>query len=239
MWSIVAVVIWFLGTWKFYPFGLGVLLLPVLRLRRGWIVLATYSAASAAFMAYYWGAFTKSSSTYAGFVVLGDFPAVGRLPITARMIVEGSFLHGATLSNLLVGGLAIVAVCWGVVMGRRMGTVAEPLAYEAMLASAGAVIFLGTVFVAGFGFAYKVVFLLLMLPLIAQAQRIGSPFLLYSALVSTILVLIPSLIGYSILLTSLASIIAASIGLGASVVILLRQVRPHSALLSASLAQNA
>ena len=139
------------------------------------------------------------------------------------------------MANVIVYALVIAAITWGVLVGRRLSGVARN---EAMLAGAGAVIFLGTIVVGGFGFAYKVAFLLLMLPLMAIAAQVGSRFLLYSSLIATILILIPSTIAYSTLLTSMAGIIAASIGLGASVVVLLRYVWPQNLLLSADLAQK-
>ena len=234
VWAAIAALIWILGTWKYYPFGLGILLLPALKLKRGWIILLVFLIAAAAFMAVFWSDFIQNSNTYAGFTVIQDFPAVSRLAITTRM-VGGSGLATALMANVIVYALVIAAITWGVLVGRRLSGVARN---EAMLAGAGAVIFLGTIVVGGFGFAYKVAFLLLMLPLMAIAAQVGSKFLLYSSLVGTILILIPSTIAYSTLLTSLAGIIAASIGLGASVVVLLRYVWPQNLLLSADLAQK-
>jgi hypothetical protein len=50
-------------------------------------------------------------------------------------------------------------------------------------------------------------------------------FLLYTSIVTLLLVSIPLIVGYSILLTSMAGILAASIGLGASLTVMLRWLR--------------
>ena len=42
-WVVGAMLIWIVGTWKYYPFALGLMLLPALRIRRGWIVVVGFA----------------------------------------------------------------------------------------------------------------------------------------------------------------------------------------------------
>ncbi len=166
--------------------------------------------AVAAFLALNWTEFTSSSADNSRALILYDFPAMGRLPIVSRMVTEFSLEAQPILGNLLVAALALAGVAWGVAFARNLpGNPVQP----AMLGSAGSTVFLASVLVAGFGFAYKAAFLLLLLPLMSLPRRPRQHFLLYTSLVTMLLVSIPLIVGYSILLTSLAGILAASIGL--------------------------
>lgn len=224
VWALLAAAFWVVGTWKYYPFALGLMLVPVLRQRRGWMVLAGYAAATAAFLAANWAQFTAGPADNSRALVLDDFPALGRLPIIARTVPEFSLDAQPLLGNLLVVLLALAGAAWGVAFARRLpGLPVIP----AMLGSAGSAVFLASVLVAGFGFAYKAAFLLLIVPLLARPLHPRDRFLLYTSLVTLLLITIPLIVGYSILLTSLAGILAASIGAGASLTVLWRWLR-HS-----------
>lgn len=224
VWALIAAAIWVMGTWKYYPFALGLLLLPLLRRRHGWTVLVGFSAATAAFMLANWSQFASSSADNSRALILYDFPALGRLPIVARMVTEFSLTAQPLLGNVLVLLLSLSGIAWGLAFGRRLrGTPLQP----AMLASTGSAVFLASVLIAGFGFAYKAAFLLLIVPLMALPRRPRDRFLLYTSIVTLLLVCVPLIVGYSILLTSLAGILAAAIGLGASLSVLWRWLR-HS-----------
>jgi hypothetical protein len=226
VWSALAATIWLMGTWKYYPFALGLLLIPVLRVRRGWLVLTGFAAAAAAFLVINWTEFASSSADNSRALILYDFPALGRLPIISRMVTDFSLAEQPLVANLLVAALAVAGAAWGVLYARRLtGT---PV-HEAMLASTGSAVFLASVLVAGFGFAYKAAFLLLLVPLMVRGGRSSQRFLLYTSMVCVLLVAVPLIVGYSILLTSLAGILAASIGLGASLSVLARVVLPTRA----------
>lgn len=230
IWSVVATLIWVMGTWKYYPFALGLLLVPVVRIRRGWLVLAGFASATIVFLALNWAEFASSSADNSRALVLNDFPALGRLPILSRMVPDFSLQDQPIGANLMVGALALAGVIWGVSFARRLP--GRPVR-SAMLASAGSSVFLASVLVAGFGFAYKAAFLLLIVPLMALPRRSHTRFLTYTSLVTLLLVSIPLIVGYSILLTSLAGILAASVGLGASLTVLARDVlTPRNAVTS-------
>ncbi len=79
--------------------------------------------------------------------------------------------------------------------------------------------------IAGFGFAYKAAFLLMAVPLLSLPRN-GSPrFALYTSIVALTLVGLTLIVGYSILLTSLAGLIASAIGMGAATTLTLKYLR--------------
>ena len=213
---------WIVGTWKYYPFALGLLLLPLIRIHRGWTVITGFAAAALAFFVFQWEAFSSSVSDNSEALILYDFPALGRLPVISRMTDQFDFQNQPLAANLIVGLLALAAAWWGVTFARRLPRV--PL-YTGMLGSAGSTLFLASVLVAGFGFAYKAAFLLLLVPLFALPNRSQHRFLLYTSVVALLLIAIPLIVAYSILLTSLAGITVASMGLGASLTVLRRHLR--------------
>jgi len=224
VWSLIALLAWLVGTWKYYPFALGILLLPLLRIPRGWTVLTAFAAATFAFLAFQWRAFSSSISDNSEALILYDFPAMGRLPIISRMTEQFEFNNQPLEASLLVILLAVTAIWWGWNFGRTLPR--APL-YTGMLASTGSLLFLASVLIAGFGFGYKAAFLLLLVPLFALPSRTPNRFMLYSSVVGLLLIAIPLIVAYSILLTSLAGITAAAMGLGASLSILWRNLGPR------------
>ena len=222
VWAAIALMAWIVGTWKYYPFALGLLLLPLIRIRRGWAVLAGFAAATAAFFVIQWESFSSSISDNSEALILYDFPALGRLPVISRMTEQFDFQDQPLLANLIVVLLALAAVWWGSTFARRLPRV--PL-YTGMLGSTGSTLFLASVLIAGFGFAYKAAFLLLLVPLFALPTRSQHRFLLYTSVVALLLIAIPLIVAYSILLTSVAGIMVASMGLGASLTVLWRHLK--------------
>ena len=211
-WSALALWIWWLGTWKFYPFALGVLLLPVLLIKRGWLILVAYAIALVIFIILQW------ESTLSGFranevnVYIADFPAFGRTPIVARMGDGYDPSSLLALPNLLVFALALSAFAWGVMFAKSLK--ARDLS-KGMLALGGSGMFLANVLAGGFGFSYKGPFLLLAVPLLALGLASKNKFVLYSAITSMLLIALSLVLSYSILLTSLASILVSSLAAGA------------------------
>jgi hypothetical protein len=90
-----------------------------------------------------------------------------------------------------------------------------------MLAIGGSSIYLAAVLVAGFGWGYKAVFLLLCVPLIALASP-RTRILAFSSVAVLILIGIQSVVVWNTLLASSAGIIAASFAFGAAGVQLAR-----------------
>ena len=217
-WSLAAAVIWFLGTWKYYPFAMGLMLLPVLRLRRGWTVLAGYAIASSAFMIIAWDNFRFSTQSNTDMVDIRDFVTLGRLPVVVRML-GGEVGTGIHVPDVLVFAVAIAAVAWGVAVGL---SVRRSLVHPAMLAVAGSAMFLAPVLVAGFGFAYKAPLLLLCVPLVAALTRSARPIVVASSVAVLALIAIVSFVVVNTMLATLAGVIAASFALGMSLVLLVR-----------------
>jgi hypothetical protein len=220
-WSLAAAVIWFLGTWKYYPFAMGLMLLPVLRLRRGWTVLAGYAIASTAFMLIAWDNFQFSTQSNNNMVDIRDWVTLGRLPVVVRML-GGEVGTGIHLQDVVVFALAIAAIGWGVAVGL---VVRRRLVHPAMLAVAGSSMFLAPVLVAGFGFAYKAPLLLLCVPLVAALTRSSRTVVVASSVAVLALIAIVSFIVNNTMLATLAGVIAASFALGLSLVLLVRCLR--------------
>ncbi len=94
-WIVAAVLIWIVGTWKYYPFALGLMLIPVLQVRRGWIVLCGFAAASLGYVVLTWSNFQFSSQSNSNMIDFGDFVVLGRTPVAARMLTLGDFMFFA------------------------------------------------------------------------------------------------------------------------------------------------
>jgi len=221
-WSLAAAILWLMGTWKYYPFAMGLMLIPALRIKRGWIVLGSFAVASAGFMLLTWENFRFSASANAGMVDVRDFVVLGRIPIVARMLdaaPAGDSLQGG---DFLVFALVVLAVLWGAVVGI---SVPRPRVEEAMLAIAGSSLFLISIVMSGFGYAYKACFLLLAVPMLSRLGARQSRAALYSSLVMLLLVGICSIVVWNTTLATLAGVIAAAFAFGASAAIIIRSLR--------------
>ena len=221
-WWVAAALIWVLGTWKYYPFAMGLMLIPALRLRRGWTVVAGFAAASVLFLALTWDTFRFSAQSNTNMIDMGDFVVLGRVPVVARMLGTVVGAGGVQLGDALVFLLALVAVAWGVCVGlsyRRLSVA------PAMLASSGGALFLASVVLAGFGWGYKAAFLLLGVPLASWLTRSARSFLVPSGIVVLSLIAIDAVVVWNTVLATLAGVVAAGFLLGAGVTVLLRSVR--------------
>ena len=230
-WSVLAALIWLMGTWKYYPFAMGLMLLPLLWIRRGWIVLSAWVIASGAFVLLTWTNFKFSTQSNANMTDIGDYVVLGRVPVVARMLHAEFPTHGVQTGDLLIALLALLALAWGAAIGlgllRRSGVVSG---HHSMLAAAGSAVFLASVLVAGFGYAYKAAFLLLCVPLVAGlVYRIGRAYV-FAGLTSLALIGVCSIVVWNTLLASLAGITAASFALGLSLMLMLWRSRGGKAL---------
>lgn len=222
-WALAAMVFWLLGTWKYYPFAMGLMLLPVLRLRRGWTVIAGYAAAVLAFMALTWDNFRFSTQSNENMIDFGDFVVLGRVPVVARMLGTVLGAEGIQAGDAVVLLLALAAFGWGVAVALSTG---RRLVHPAMLAGAGSAMFLASVLVAGFGYGYKATFLLLGVPLVAALTRDRRPAVVSSSAAILILLAITAVVVWNTVLVTLAGVIVAGFCLGLSTVLLLRFVAP-------------
>lgn len=221
-WSVAAAVIWLLGTWKYYPFAMGLMLIPVLRLRRGWLVLAGFAAAVLVFMAANWDAFRFSSQSNTNMIDYGDFVVLGRVPVVARMLGSVVGAEGLQGGDLLLYGVVLAAVVWGAAVALSTKRV---LVHPAMLAVAGSTLLLASVLVAGFGWGYKAVFLLLCVPLVSALTRSSTRIVTSSSLAVLILLAITAVVVWNTVLATLAALVVAGFSLGLSGVLLVRAVR--------------
>lgn len=216
-WSAFAAFIFIAGAIKYYPFAAALALLPALRLRRGWIVLAGFATATAAYLLLIRDQLARASEYNAlDVTILYDFPAYGRLIVLDRL---GGGVAGAPLwyvGTALLLFLVISAAGWG----WRWSSLEQPVGAPTLaLTLGGSAAFLAAVFVSGFGYMYKGPFLLLTVPLIAgTAARIGQS-RNRAALFGTLFVLVNLVytmtVAYSSLLTTLAGLIVAGFALGA------------------------
>ncbi len=220
-WYLAAVAIWLLGTWKYYPFAMGLMLVPALRIRRGWTVIVAFAIASLAFVVLTWENLRFSLQSNDNMTEIGDYVVLGRIPIVARMVDAVFPAEGWQAGDLLVLLAALLAAAWGVAFALSLRRV--PV-HDAMLAAAGSALFLSSVLIAGFGWAYKAAFLLLAVPLLARPARPRSPVMLYSSLVMLSLVAVNSIVVWNTLLASIAGIVAGAFALGASVTAIGRHV---------------
>ena len=216
-WSLVALMIWLIGTWKYYPFVMGLLLIPVLRLRRGWIVLSVWALASLSFVLLTWGNFKFSMQSNSNMTDIADAWVLGRVPVVARMFGSEFPLAGIQFGDVLLGTMALLAAIWGVAAGQRIRiSVNADLVGKSMLSISGSSLFLASVLVGGFGWAYKAAFLLLCIPLAARCLASSDRFLIVTGVLVLALTTICSIVVWNTLLASLSGIVAASVAFGVS-----------------------
>ncbi|MDE0974635.1 MAG: hypothetical protein OSA11_06035 [Candidatus Nanopelagicales bacterium] len=209
-WVVAAMLIWIVGTWKYYPFALGLMLLPALRIKRGWIVVVGFGMASLAYVIATWANFQFSAQANSSMVDYGDFVVLGRIPVAARMLEYGDVLFFV---------LAVTALTWGFLVGRsvmRLGRFPYKKMSCAMLAAGGSALYLVSVLISGFGYGYKAVFLLLAIPLLSL--WVGSPTrsIAASSLLVIIFVAIESFVVWNTVLATTVGIVAAAFSLGAA-----------------------
>ena len=218
MWLLAALAFWILGTWKYYPFAMGVGLLLALGVRRGWTIVVGYLLASLAFVALTWNSFLLSQQGNQPYV--DDYIMLGRIPVVARMVDAVFPPSGWQMGDVFIFVLAISACAWGFVASRNLiVSSVRPI----FLGSIGSALYLGSILVAGFGFAYKSVFLLLCVPLLSIPAAFRTRARIYSFTVSLVLVVIGSVVVWNTVLASLAGIIAGSFAFGSSLSIMLKR----------------
>lgn len=227
VWFAAAALYWLMGTWKYYPFVMGVALLPVLRIRRGWTVIVAYGAASFGFVLLTWNKFVFSASTNAGMVDFGDWAVLGRIPLVARMLDAQPGAEGLQAMDVPVIVMTLLAIAWGVAAGAVLTARRASLA---ALALGGAALYLSSVFVSGFGYGYKAAFLLAGVPLVSvmlmKAADRRTRAVAGSAVAVLILLAVQSVIMWNTVLATQSGLIAGGFMLGAGGAIVVRSVWP-------------
>lgn len=213
-WWLAAAAIWVVGTWKYYPFVLGLLLLPALRLRRGWTVVAGFLVASIGFVLVTWSNFRFSSSSNSAMIEYGDYVVLGRVPVVARMLGSQVPSTGVQVGDLLIVGLVLASFVWGWFAAREAGKRNVGLS---ALALGGSALFLASVVIAGFGYAYKATFLLLAVPAVSLLLERRSRTLTAAGVIVILLIGVQSVVVWNTVLATLAGVVAAGFaaGLGA------------------------
>jgi hypothetical protein len=208
-WSLAAAGIWAVGTWKYYPFVLAVLLLPALRLRRGWVVLAGFATATTLFFALTWKNVLLSLAASSGMADLGDYVVLGRIPVVARLPDAWGF------GDVLFASICVSAVAWGVLLGQSKHVVRSRDLVQVWvpLAFSGGLLYLSSVALTGFAYGYKAAFLVLLVPSIRWGPR-ASRTVLWSNLVAVALLSLSFVVVWNTVLATLAGIAVSSMAVG-------------------------
>ena len=148
---------------------------------------------------------------------VGDYVVLGRVPVVSRMFGSVFPSQGIQFGDVLVFLLALCAVLWGVCIAIQFARrIKIPAVHESMLGAAGSGLFLASVLVGGFGWAYKAAFLLLGVPLLSWLVMQKNRQAIFAGVAGLALTAVCSIVVWNTLLASLAGIIAASIVAGLS-----------------------
>jgi hypothetical protein len=198
-----------MGTWKYYPFVLAVLLLPTLRLRRGWVVIAGFVSATILFFVFTWNNVLLSLAASSGMADLGDYVVLGRIPAVARLPEAWGF------GDVPFGAICAAAIAWGVFLGRvKMPVTRSPrIPVWVLLALAGSLLYLSSVALTGFAYGYKAAFLVLLIPGLRMRPHLPR-IAVWSTLVAIALLVISFVVVWNTVLATLAGVMAASLVLG-------------------------
>jgi hypothetical protein len=221
-WWIAAAAIWVVGTWKYYPFVLGVMLLPALRLQRGWTVIAGFLAASFGFVLITWTNFQFSSSSNSAMIDYGDYVVLGRVPVVARMLGSSAPVSSLQWGDVLLVALAVAAAVWGFAIGVSARRNRPDLG---MLAVGGSALYLASVLIAGFGYGYKAAFLLLVVPLASVLVGDKRRAFVFAGLTVVLLVGIESVVVWNTVLVTVAGLVAGGFGAGLGLAMIARTLR--------------
>lgn len=167
-WIFAAVAIWILGTWKYYPFALGLVLLPVIRKPRGWLVLAGFATATAVYVVLVLDRFTQAQQDNADrSALIGS--GLGRDSIARLM----SGMDQAPIWALaLVLLAALSAAMWGYVTAGASRSM--PFSYS-VLALVGGLMVAVPMIASGFGHQYKAALLVLAVPALSRLRSRSTP----------------------------------------------------------------
>lgn len=213
-WSLAAVPIWVAGAWKYYPFALVLALLPVLRLRRGWVLIAAFLTSAAAYLLITRDHVLSSMGNVPGSIGRGSIATL----LEGRATGDGVFTWG----DAVVVVLAALAMAWGWSSGMRER---KHLFVEPLLAVSGTVsVLASTVLLGAIAYPYRAALLLLAVPMLS---KLGGPrderrwreasFLLVLVVIATSTIWNPPMM-------SLALVLVAAFGFGASLALIVRLI---------------
>lgn len=168
-WALGAVGIWVLGTWKYYPFILGLALPPAIRLRRGWLVVGAFLLATATYSLLVLDRFFQAQAGNANrSASIGT--GLGR-DLVARLIAgtETPPAWAVVLASLL----AVSAGVWGFATSRS--TARTPSLSSTVLATMGSLMVAVPLVISGFAHQYKIALLVLAVPLLSRMLNRDQP----------------------------------------------------------------
>lgn len=224
VWLIFAIVLWYLGTVKFYPFAIGLVLLFALTIRRGWLIVASYGVATLLYMIIARDAYIESSRwTVRDDLFVGDFPYYSRTFIADRISsgVDSSLID----AFVFIGLTALVALSaylgWSLCNPSSIG---RRSALLGALALAGGAAFTGKVLWAGFGFMYTGAFLLLIVPALGVfGSKVGPKYGL--ALGVALFGFVALFTAYNTALATISGLVLGGFGLGFGARVLVTEIR--------------
>ena len=231
-WIVAAIPIWTLGAWKYYPFALVVALVPVLRVRHGWAVIAGFLALAGGYLVWQREFVSLSLASNAN-LSGGEFWGIGRDVAAAFLAGEADVVSGWGWADVLLGVVLASAFLWGWSIVRRR-TVdswvatsplrAVPLTAESMLAISGSSATLISVGLSGFGYHYKAALLVLAVPLLARLTSSNRPNVWRPGLFMLVLIVIAVFVTGNLLLSSVSALVVSGFVTGVALRTLLAWV---------------
>ena len=200
-------------------------------MRRGWIVLAGYAAATVTFLVATWDNLLFSLGSNTDMIDYGDYVVLGRVPVVARMLGTDVAAAGWQFGDLLLVVLAVLAGIAGFAVMRVAGAWRPWLA---MLAVGGSALYLSSVLIAGFGYGYKATFLLLALPMLSRLPGSRTRIVAGSGLAAVLLIGVQSVVVWNTVMVTVAGLVGASFALGGGLAVIVKclGVRRAGALLT-------
>lgn len=226
-WSLFATGIWIMGTIKFFPFAMGLVLLFALGIRRGWVVIVGFLAATSVFMVLAWDSYRQASQwTTRSELLMGDFPYYARIFISDQLsgLASPALVNPFVWAGLTVLVLLGMGIGWGISTNQVLPKRTQIL--FGTLALAGAIGFAGKVLWAGFGFMYTGAFLFMIAPafyLAIKKQSLKNGVVLAFGL----LTLIALFTAYNTTLATIAGLLVAGFGLGFGFRMLAKYLMPE------------
>jgi hypothetical protein len=236
-WSLFALGLWILGTIKFFPFAIGLVLLFALGIRRGWLVIVGFAAATTAFMIVAWDSYQNSSQwTTRADLLMGDFPYYARIFVSDQL----AGLLGESSSGLWVWTGLSILLFLGAVLGWGVNELPQSdhlRLFYGSAALAGGTAFAGKVLWAGFGFMYTGAFLLLIVPAFALSRSRQGSLRNGVAVTFALFTLIALFSAYNTTLATVCGLLVAGYGIGVGLNLIVRLLTSTQAS-SLSLSRN-
>ena len=237
-WILASIPIWILGAWKYYPFALVIALIPVVRLKHGWAVIAGFIGLAAVYLVTMRDYVLLSLSSNAN-LSSGEFGGFGRDLAAAFVAGEARSSTSWAWGDFVIASVMFAAFGWGwAVVGKihaqpsRLRLSRIPLTAESMLAICGATGVIIAVGLGGFGYNYKATLMFLGVPLLARLADQRTTLEFRAGLLMLAFVLVSAFVVTNVLLASICVLSVAAFLTGASLRPLLAWIRTQGQELS-------